>query len=333
MVAIDRRQVLTGLAGAVTTTMTWPRAVRAQQGALPVIGFLNPATITANPGNREGFRRGLADAGYVEGRNVAIEYRWADGRYERLPALAAELVRRQVAVIAAVGSSAPGLAAKAATTTIPIVFQTGADPVEDGLVASMNRPGGNVTGVSRMNVALDPKRLELLHEVVPKVGVVAFLVNARSPRADHQIQLMQQPARSLGLKLVIAKVGAASELDTAFATMVQQGVGALLVGNDPITQPWAKQISALTLRHAFPSMFGNRVNIADGALMSYDSSITDSYRQVGVYVGRVLKGEKPADLPILEPTKFEFVLNLKTAKALGIEIPLKLHAFADEVIE
>jgi putative ABC transport system substrate-binding protein len=275
----------------------------------------------------------LADSGYIEGRNVAIEHRWANGRYDRLPALAAELVLRRVNVIAAGGSSAPGLAAKAATISIPIVFQTGADPVADGLVASMNRPGANVTGVSRFSVALDPKRIELLHEAIPKASVVAFLVNAGSPRSGLQIKQVQESARSLGLTLELSTVNAESDLDGAFAAWKRQGVGALLVANDPAMTPWTERIVALALRYAMPAMFNTRAYVEAGGLMSYDSSLTDSYRQVGVYVGRILKGDKPADLPILEPTKFDFILNLKTARALGLEIPLKLHAFADEVIE
>jgi len=300
---------------------------------MPVIGYLNPASAGANPGNLEALRRGLAEVGYVEGRNVTIEYRWADGRYDRLPELAADLVRGGVAVIAAGGSSAPGLAAKAATTTIPIAFQTGGDPVADGLVASMNRPGGNVTDISRFSVALEPKRFELLHDAVPKANVFAFLVNGGSPRADSQIQQVERSARTLRVKLEIVKAGLESELDGAFAAIVQKGTNALVVANDPAMTPWTERIVALASRHAIPAMFNTRSYVEAGGLMSYDSSIIDSYRQVGVYVGRILKGEKPADLPILEPTKFEFILNLKTAKALGIEIPLKLHAFADEVIE
>jgi putative ABC transport system substrate-binding protein len=236
-------------------------------------------------------------------------------------------------VIAAGGSSEPALAAKSVTRTIPIVFQTGADPVADGLVTSMNRPGGNLTGISRFSVALDPKRLELLHEAVPKANVFAFLVNSGSPRAESQIHLVGASALTLGLKLEIMKVGAESELDGMFAAMVQKGTGALLVANDPIATPWTERIVALASHHAIPAMFNVRSYVRAGGLMSYDSSLIESWRQVGIYVGRILNGEKPADLPVLEPTKFEFTLNLKTAKALGLEIPLKLHAFADEVIE
>jgi putative ABC transport system substrate-binding protein len=250
-----------------------------------------------------------------------------------LPALVGELVRRKVAVIVAAGSSAPGLAAKAATTTIPIVFQTGGDPIEDGLVKSMNRPDGNITGVSRMNVSLDPKRLELLHEAVPRAAVIAFLLNPRSPRANVQAAQLKESAHKLGLRIEIAKVNAESELDAVFSAMAGHGVGALLVGNDPVMTPWAKRINALSVRHAIPTMATVRSYATAGGLMSYDASITDSYRQVGIYAGRMLKGEKPADLPVLQPTKFVFIINLKTARAIKIDIPARLLALADEVIE
>jgi putative ABC transport system substrate-binding protein len=322
-----RRDFIVGVGSAAA----WSLGARAQQ-TMPTVGFLTPSSPVTTY-TTEAFRSGLAKAGYIEGRNVAIEYRYADGHYEKLPALAADLVRLRVAVIAACASSAPGLAAKAATSTIPIVFQTGADPVEDGLVTSMNRPGGNVTGVSRMSVETDAKRLEFLHEAVPKAAVITVLVNPDSPRADFQVQQIQGSARTLGVRIEIVKVRAKGELDVAFATMSRQGIGALLVGTDPSMTSWAEQIAALTLRHTIPGMFSNRAYAVAGGLMSFDSSLTDSYHQVGVYVGRILKGEKPADLPVLQPTRFEFILNLKTAKALGLDIPLKLQTFADEVIE
>jgi putative ABC transport system substrate-binding protein len=307
--------------------------VGAQQAAIPVVGFFHPGSADAYAYVAEGFRRGLAEAGYVDGRNVTIEYRWADGHYDRLSALAEDFVRRGVTVICACGTSAPGLAAKAATTTIPIVFQTGGDPVADGLVPSMNRPGGNITGVTRMSVELDPKRLDLLHEVVPSANVFALLVNSRSPRADVQIKLAQKAARSLGLGLEILKVADDNELGEDFATMARLHIGALVVAHDPSTSAWAKQIADLSVRHAIPAIFGNRPDVIAGGLMSYDSSITDSFRQAGTYVGRVLKGERPADLPILEPTRFEFVLNLKTAKALGLTIPPTVLTRADDLID
>jgi putative ABC transport system substrate-binding protein len=324
-----RREFITFLGGAVS----WPLAARAQQSAMPVIGFLHPGSASGNEDRVDAFRRGLAENGYVEGRNVTIEYRWADGQYDRLPALAADLVRRRVAVIAALGSSAPGRAAKAATATIPIVFQTGGDPVEEGLVASMNRPGGNITGASRMNVATDSKRLEILHDTVPNASVIACLVNPTSPRSASQVQQIQNSARSLGLKLQIVNASTEHELETAFATMAQVGAAALFAAADPTMHAMREEIARLAVRHALPMMSDAREWVAAGGLMSYDASIADSNRQAGVYVGRILKGEKPADLPVLQPTKFELVINLKTAKALGIEIPPKILALADEVIE
>jgi putative ABC transport system substrate-binding protein len=264
---------------------------------------------------------------------VAIEYRWAKGQYDQLPALAADLVRRRVAVIAALATSAPGRAAKDATSTTPIVFQTGGDPVEDGLVASMNRPGGNITGASRMSVATDPKRLELLRAAVPDATAIACLVNPASPRSKSQVQQIQDSARSLGLKLQIVNASTEQELETAFAMMVQAGAAALLLATDPFMDAMREPIARLAARHALPTMAGNRSYVVAGSLMSYDASLTDSFRQAGVYVGRILKGEKPADLPVLQPTKFELVINLKTATALGIEIPPKVLALADEVIE
>ena len=326
---MKRRAFIPLLGGAAA----WPLAVRAQQPAMPVIGFFSPSSAGTSAYMVDGLRRGLAETGYVEGRNVTIEYRWAEGHYDRLPELAAELVRRRVDVIFASGSSAPGLAAKAATSTIPIVFQTGGDPVADGLVPSMNRPGTNVTGVSRVTVLLDSKRLELLHEAVPKASTFALLVNRDSPRTDLVIERVQKAARSLGLAVVIVKVGAEAELDEAFAAIARERAGALLVSTDPAMDRWREKTVALTVQHMLPTMFSNREYILQGGLMSYDSSIVDSFRQAGSYVGRILKGEKPAELPVLEPTKFDFVLNLKTAKAIGLEIPLKMHAFADEVIE
>jgi putative tryptophan/tyrosine transport system substrate-binding protein len=327
---VRRREFIMVFSGAAAAG---PLAARAQRPALPIIGFFNPGSADANGYLADAFRRGLAETGYVEGRNVSIEYSWADGRYDRLPAIAAEFVRRRVTVIAACGSSAPGLAAKAATSAIPIVFQTGGDPVFDGLVASMNRPGGNVTGITRATVEIEPKRLELLREVVPKATVIAVLLNPSSPHAEFLVQRLQEAARSVGLRLAIMKASGASELEGDFATMVQQGASALLVPNDPSMTGWAEQIAALAVRHAIPTMFGNRVYAVAGGLMSYDSSPTDSYRQVGVYVGRVLKGEKPADLPIVQPTRFEFVVNLKTAKALRLTIPDSFLLRADEVID
>src|SRR5262245_23489777 len=300
---------------------------------MPGVGFLHLGSPEPVAPNVAAFRQGLKEAGFVEGRNVAIEYRWARGQYDRLPALAADLVRRQVTVIAACSTSAPGLAAKAATSTIPIVFQTGGDPVQDGLVTSMNRPGRNVTGVSRLAVTLAPKRLELLRELSPRATVIGVLVNPTNPRSELVVQQIEDAARALGLRLHLLKVATEGELDGAFASLVQLGVGALLVAQEPSYFRWREQIIALAARHAIPATYGQREYAAAGGLMSYDASVADSFRQVGVYVGRILKGEKPADLPVMQPTKFELVLNLKTAKALGLQVPDRLLALADEVIE
>jgi len=281
----------------------------------------------------EPFRQGLKEVGYIEGKNVAIEYRWAENRFDRLPALAADLVRRQVTVIAALSSAAPGLAAKAATSVIPIVFQTGSDPVKDGLVASMNRPDGNVTGVSRLSLILGPKRLELLRELVPQATVIAVLVNPTNQAGELQLLEMPEPARSLGLKLIVLRASTERELDTVFATLVQQGVGAILVVNDPFFLSRSELLVALAARHTVPASYSDRADAVAGGLMSYGASLADSFRQAGVYVGRILKGEKTADLPVLQPTKFELVINLKTAKALGLTVPLIMQMTADEIIE
>jgi len=327
---IRRREFITLLGGAATA---WPFAARAQHTAMPMIGFLHSGSREAVAQDVPNFRQGLDETGFVEGRNVAIEYRWADGQYDRLPALAAELVRYQVAVIAACATSAPGLAAKAATSVIPIVFQTGADPVMDGLVASMNRPGGNITGVTRLSVTLAAKRLELLHELAPRAGAIGLLVNPTNPRSGLVIQQMEQPARALGVRLYVLKATSEGELDGVFASLNRMGIGALLVAQEPSYFRWRERITALAARHAIPATYGQRDYAVAGGLVSYDASVSDSYRQVGVYVGRILKGAKPADLPVMQPTRFEMVINLKTAKLLGLEIPDNLLARADEVIE
>jgi len=322
-----RREFITLLGGAVA----WPMTALAQQATMPVIGYLDMQA-SVNPGIAP-FRRGLSETGYVEGRNVAIEYRWAEGKYDRLPALAADLVRSQVAVIAACATSAPGLAAKAATSTIPIVFQTGGDPVQDGLVSAMNRPGGNVTGVSRLAVTLAPKRLELLRELLPQATVIGLLVNPTNPRTGLVVEQIEDAARALGISVHVLKATTEGELDSVFASLVQLGVGVLLVAQEPAYFRWREQIIALAARHAIPTAYGQREYPTAGGLMSYDASVADSFRQVGVYVGRILKGEKPADLPVVQPTKFELVINLKTAKTLGLTVPDKLLALADEVLE
>ena len=324
-----RREFITALGSAA---VAWPIAARAQQGAMPVIGLLTPVSAGAFSDQVEAFRRGLAETGYVEGRNVSMEYRWADGEYDRLPALATDLVRGRVAVIAALGSSAPGRAAKAATSTTPIVFQTGGDPIEEGLVTSMNQPGGNITGVSRMNVVTDPKRLELLHEAVPKASVIACLVNPTNPRFGMQIQQVQASARSLGLDLHVVNASTERDLEDAFAMMVKAGAAALLLATDRSMTAMQEQIARLAAQYGLPTMAGSRAIAAAGALMSYDASLIDLFRQAGVYVGRILKGEKPADLPIMQPTKFEGD-QPQTAKALGLDLPPTLLALADEVIE
>jgi putative ABC transport system substrate-binding protein len=327
MLDLRRRQFITLLGGAAAA---WPLAARAQRPATPVIGFLHQGSPGAFVSQLDAFHQGLKEGGFAQGQNVAIEYRWAEGQYDRLPDLARDLVRRQVAVIAAVGTSAPALAAKSATSVIPVVFQTG---VQDGLVSRMNRPGGNVTGVSRLSVALEPKQLELLHEVVPKASMIGFLVNPLNPRTQLVVQQMRELVRSLGLSLNVLEATTEGGLDRAFATTVQRGVGALLVASEPSYNRWHEHIVALATSHKMPAMYANRIYAVAGGLMTYDASVLDSWRQVGIYVGRILRGERPADLPVQQPTKFELIVNLKTAKALGLEIPPTLLARADEVIE
>jgi putative ABC transport system substrate-binding protein len=319
-----RREFITLLGGAA---MAWPLAARAQQ--MPVIGFVSSATAAAYKPLVTAFRQGLSEIGYVEGRDVTIEYRWAENRYDRLPALVAELVRRQVDVIAATAA----FPAKSATTTIPIVFVAGFDPVELGLVSSLNRPGGNLTGASMLNVEVAPKRLQLLHELVPTAKVMAVLVNPANPNAANQSRDLQAAAQTLGLQSHILHASSDHDLDTVFAKLTEVRAGALVIGADVFFNTRSAQLAALALRHAVPAAYQYREFTAAGGLMSYAGSIADAYRQSGTYAGRILKGEKPADLPIQRSTKLELFLNLKTAKALGLTVPLPLIARADEVIE
>jgi putative ABC transport system substrate-binding protein len=326
---MNRRSFITLLGGAAAG----PLAARAQT-AIPVIGFLSAASPDVWAERLRAFRQGLGETGYTEGTNLAIEYRWAEGQNDRLPALATDLVRRQVAVIAAPGSTPAALAAKAATTTIPVVFYTGADPIAVGLVASLNRPGGNITGVATLGAELAPKRLELLHELVPAATVVALLVNPTSPNlAEFTTRDLQAAARSLGLKLHVLHASSERDFDKVFAALAQLQVGGLVITPDAVFTSRSEQLAALTLRHAVPTIFQFRAFSAAGGLMSYGGSLADGDRQVGVYTGRIVKGEKPADLPVQQVTKVELFLNLKTAKALGLTVPISLLGRADEVIE
>jgi len=325
-----RRKFVTLLGGAVAAL---PFGARAQQKPMPVIGVLYAGPRSASFGPfMNAFRQGLSEAGYVEGQNLAIEYRWAEDNYDRLPSLATELVDRKVDLI--VASSPPSArAAKSATSTIPIVFRGGADPVADGLVASLAHPGGNLTGVSFAPNELTTKRLELLSELVPQAGVIALLVNPNSANAERVIRDVQEAARTKGLQLHVLKASSESEIDAAFASLVQVRAGALVVGADPFLSTRRERIVALASRHAVPAIYAWREFVASGGLISYGSSLTAAFRLVGAYAGKVLKGAKPADLPVEMPTKFELVINLKAAKTLGIDVPPSVLARADEVIE
>jgi putative tryptophan/tyrosine transport system substrate-binding protein len=326
---VKRREFITLLGGAAV----WPLAARAQQPAMPVIGFLSSTLPDRDAGRLRAFRQGLAETGYVEGRNVAIEYRWAEEQNDRLPALAADLVRRQVAVIATAGDVLGAVAAKTATTTIPIVFTTGRDPMEIGLVASLNRPGGNLTGVATLGGELEPKRLEVLHEAIPTATIIGALVNSASRNAEILSRDLRAAARTLGLGLHVLNAGTEGDFDSVFADLVRLQAGGLVIATDALFISRSEQVAALALRHAVPAIFQFRAFAAAGGLMSYAGSLADLYYRSGVYTGRVLKGEKPSDLPVQQSTKAELIINLKTAKALGITFPLPLLGRADEVIE
>jgi len=326
-----RRDFITGIAGSAAA---WPLATRAQQPALPVIGVLSGFSPAGSADLLAAFRQGLSDNGYVEHQNVGIEYRWAEGRYDRLPSMAADLVRRQVAVIWT-SPTAAALAAKAATSTLPIVFLIAGDPVQFGLVASLNRPGGNVTGATFYAALLVSRQLELLHQLLPKAVTIGVFVNPNAPaNTESQIRDLQSAANALGLRLRLVNVGSERDADAAFATLVAEHADALFVISDGFLNNQLREpIVALAARHRLPTMYANREFVPAGGLICYTSSVFDAARQVGAYTGRILKGAKPADLPVTQPTKFELVINLKTAKALGLEIPDKLLALADEVIE
>ncbi len=327
-----RREFLGAVGGAIAVpALLWPRAARAQQ--MPVIGFLgsqSPATVGhVFPA----FWQGLGELGFAEGKNVRIEFRWAEDQYDRLPAMAAELVRDRVAVIIASGGNVTALVAKAATATIPIVAPVVADPVKAGLAESFNRPGGNFTGIALLTVELDAKRIELLREIAPKAEIIGVLMDPNRPEVDVQLESVQTAARTVGRRLVVASARNEGEFDAAFETLVRERVGALLVSASPLFTSRRDHLVALAARHAIPTVFQFREFVAAGGLICYGASVTDAYRQTGVYAGRILKGAKPSDLPVVQPTKFELVINLKTARALGLDVPPALLARADEVIE
>jgi putative ABC transport system substrate-binding protein len=326
-----RRRDFIGMLGAAAT---WPVAARAQQPALPVVGYLGLETPELYASRLRAFREGLSSTGYEENRNLTIEYRWSEGQYDRLPALVADLVRRGVAVIAVPGGVPGALAAKAATSTIPIVFEMGADPVALGLVASLNQPGGNITGATSLSGEVNPKRLELLHEVVPAATIFGLLVNPTNPaNAQPSIRLVKAAADALGLQIQILNAGTEDDFDAAFATLVRLRAGGLVISNDTFYVTRYEQLAAASIRYAMPTISQSRDFTKAGGLMSYSGSYTETHRQAGIYVGRILKGEKPSDLPVVRATQVEFSINLRTAKTLSLTIPLSLLGRADEVIE
>jgi ABC-type uncharacterized transport system substrate-binding protein len=327
-IGIGRRQFISALGGGACA---WPLTARAQQSTMPVVGFLRSTSAADSTQFVAAFRQGLREAGFVESQNVVIEYRWAENQLDRLPALVADLVHLPVAVI--VANAPAARVAKDTTTTVPIVFVTGADPVKDALVASLNRPGGNVTGVTFLAGQLGAKRLELLRQLVPKVTTIGVLVNPSSPETEVERRDLQDAAQAIGQQLIILDVSTDRDIETAFATFVQRGASALLVGSGPFLTSHREQLVALAAHHSLPASYDLREFVVAGGLMSYGTSITDAYRQVGIYAGRIIKGEKPADLPVMQSTKFEFVINLKTAKALSLTVPQIMQMTADEVIE
>ena len=327
---MERRAFIALLGGAAAT---WPLAARAQQQAVPLVGFLHPSSPEPFGHIVNGFRRGLNDIGFVEGQNVAIEYRWARGEYDRLPALAAELVQRRMRVILAGGGEVGALAVKAATSTIPILIITSSDPVKSGLIASFNQPGGNITGLMTATSILEAKKFGLLCEMVSSARVVAMIINPDYPPHDADAVEVQSAAQSIGRQLLVLKANSPQAIDMAFATLVEQRAGALLVGGDPFLVGRSQQLVTLATRHAIPAIYDFRESVVAGGLMSYGSNLPNNYRQLGVYAGRILKGERAAELPVMHPAIFDFAINLVTAKALGLEVPPTLLARADEVIE